>query len=184
MAARAYERDGHSRGIATRHCAISTRRWAACSIRTSSSSRAAPAWARRRSRPTSPSTSPGPTRGETRPDGAMQTVERRHRRLLLARNVVRTAGDPHHRRAVGRRLLQDPPRRHHRGRVSSQSRRRGRRDAADPLLHRPDRRHLDRAAYRARAAAQAPARPRPAGGRLSATAVGLEVEAATTACRS
>ena len=37
------------------------------------------------------------------------------------------------------------------------------RDGDDPALHRRDRRHLDRAARRARAAAQAPARPRPAG---------------------
>ena len=94
-----------------------------------------------------------------------QDRQRRRRRLLLARDVGRAAGDPHHRRAVGRALLQDPPRRHPRGRVLQDHRRRPR-HAGDAALHRRDRRPLDRAARRARAPAQAPARPRPARRRL------------------
>ena len=50
------------------------RRWAACSPPTSSSSPAAPAWARRRSPPTSPSTSPRPIAAEQQPDGTFKTV--------------------------------------------------------------------------------------------------------------
>ena len=47
-------------------------------------------------------------------------------------------------------------------------------DADRAVLHRPDRRHLDRAADRPGPAPEAPARPRPAGRRLPAAAVGLE----------
>ncbi len=57
-------------------------------------------------------------------------------------------------------------------------------DADDPLLHRPDRRHLDRPAGGARAAAQTPARPRCSGRRLSAIALGARRRAATAACRN
>ena len=38
-------------------------------------------------------------RGETRPDGHIDDGQRRHRRLLLARNVGRAARHPYHRRA-------------------------------------------------------------------------------------
>ena len=128
-------------------------RWAACKAPTSSSSPAVPAWARPRSPPTSPSTSPRPINRRTpSPTARIKTDRWRDRRLLLARNVGRAAGDPHHRRAVRRRVLQDPPRRHQRGRFRAHRRRRTR-DAEHSLLHRPDRRHLDRAAHRARAGA-------------------------------
>ena len=52
----------------------------------------------------------------------------------------------------------------------------GRRDraAAPAVLHRRDRRPVDRPARRARAPAQAPARPRPPGDRLHPAAAGLE----------
>ena len=53
--------------------------------------------------------------GERQPDGTMKTDQWRHRRVLLARNVGRTIGDPCHRRAIRRAVLQDPPRRHARG---------------------------------------------------------------------
>ena len=57
--------------------------------------------------------------------------------------------------------------------------------AAEPaVLRRRDRRPLDRAARRARAAAQAPARPRPAGDRLHPAAAGLAApRLAKAACR-
>ncbi len=58
------------------------------------------------------------------------------------------------------------------------------RDAVDPLLHRPDRRHLDRAARRPRATAQAPEGPRRSRGRLPATAQRLARRATATACRN
>ena len=45
---------------------------------------------------------------------------------------------------------------------------------ASAVLHRPDRRYFDRAAHRARAAPEAPARARPLGGRLYAVAVRRE----------
>ena len=106
---------------------------------------------------------------------------RRHRRLLLAGNVVRAAGDPHHRRAVRRALLQDPPRRHHQHEFHQVTQAMAR-DAVDPVLYRPDRRHFDRPAHRARAATEAPARARPPGRRLPAAAVRHE-RARTTACR-
>ena len=122
-------------------------------------------------------------RGETRADGTLRDGQRRHRRLLLAGNVGRAIGDPHHRRAIGRRLVQDPPRRHHRDRLPAR-RRGGARDAVDPVLHRPDRRHFDRPAHRARAPAEAPARPRSSRHRLSAVARRDRGRAPTTACRS
>ena len=108
--------------------------------------------------------------------------QRRHRRFLLARNVGRATGDAHHRRAVRRALLQDPPRRHF-GTGLPPRRRSGARDAIGPVLHRPDRRHIDRPAHRAGAAPQTPARPRPAGRRLS-SAFDRREAAATIACRN
>ena len=140
-------------------------------------------WARPRSSPTSRSTSPRPTRASEQPDGTHEDRQRRHRRLLLPRNVGRAAGDPYHRRAIGRAVLQDPPRRHARGRFL-QDHRSGARDAVDPVLHRPDRRHLDRPARGARPASEAPARPRRAGRRLPAAALRAPARRARTACRS
>ncbi len=52
------------------------------------------------------------------------------------------------------------------------------------LLYRPDRRHFHRPADRPRPPPQAPARPRPAGGRLSSTPVRHRNPRATTGCRS
>ena len=88
-------------------------------------------------------------RGRTRADGAHRDGQRRHRRLLLARNVGRATGDPHHRRTVAaspptRSAAATSPRA-----TSTASPRRSREMQTDPLLHRPDRRHLHR-----------PARPR------------------------
>ena len=74
---------------------------------------------------------------------------------------------------AGGRLLQDPPRRHHRAGLPSR-RRGGARHAVDPLLHRPDRRPLDRATDRAGAPPQAPAWSRRSRHRLSAIARRLE----------
>ena len=51
---------------------------------------------------------------EVMPGRKLQGQERRRRRLLLARNVLRTARHPYHVGADGSLLLQDPPRRHHR----------------------------------------------------------------------
>ena len=107
----------------------STGRWAACSRRTSSSSPAARAWARRALATNIAFNIAKAWRGEVQPDGTTKTVERRHRRLLLARNVVRAARHPHHRRAVGRALVRHPARPHHRGPVR-RDRRGGARDAA------------------------------------------------------
>src|SRR3974390_3223201 len=96
-------------------------------------------------------------RGET--GRAHPHRQRRRGRLLLARNVGGTARDAHHRRADGNSLEQDPPRQHHRVRVREDK---GLFDRiAEPAaLCRRDRRHLGRAARRARAPAQAPARAR------------------------
>ena len=51
--------------------------------------------------------------------------QRRHRRLLLARNVGRAARHPHHRRADRHPVEPHPPRRHHRSRLRDDQ---GRRD--------------------------------------------------------
>ena len=93
---------------------------------------------------------------------AHRNGQRRHRRLLLARNVGRAARDPHHRRADRDSVVPHPARRDRSVRLRPH-RPDGARDGDDPALHRRDRRPLDRAAHRARAAAQAPARARPAG---------------------
>ena len=58
------------------------------------------------------------------------------------------------------------------------------RDAVDPVLHRPDRRHFDRPVDGARAPVEAAEGPGPAGRRLSATAVRLQDARATIACRN
>ena len=100
-------------------------------------------------------------RGDLQPDGSHEDGRWRHCRPVLAGNVGRAARHPHHRRAVRRLLGQYPPRPHRRKRLRAH--RRGlARDAAHPLLHRPDRRPVDRAACRPRPPPQAPARPRPA----------------------
>ena len=123
-------------------------------------------------------------RGEVRARRPHRDRQRRHRRLLLARNVGRAARHPHHRRADRHSVEQDPPRRHHRGRFRDASRTSRSRLQNAAVLHRRDRRPLDRAACRARAAAQAPARPRPAGHRLHPAAAGLAAQrSAKTACR-
>jgi replicative DNA helicase len=70
----------------------------------------------------------------------------RHRRLLLARNVGGAAGNPYRRRAIGRFLLQDPPWRSIARTISPVITRPPARCSRIPLLYRPDRRHLDRAA--------------------------------------
>ncbi len=160
----------------------STTSSAACRPRISSSSPVGPAWARPPSPPISASISPKPTvRGAARRHPCDD--ERRHRRLLLARNVGRAIGDPYHRRTGGRALAQDPPRRHFRGRISP--RRAGRARHADrALLHRPDRRHFHRPAHGPRASAEAPARPRSAHRRLSCSCCRPRRRAATTACRN
>ena len=122
-------------------------------------------------------------RGETRPDGHIDDGRRRHRRLLLARNVGRAARHPYHRRA---------------DRHSVEHIRRGGITEADfetikdvsieiaepAVLCRRDRRPVDRAARGARAAPQAPARPRPDRDRLHSAAAGLAAQApAKAACR-
>ena len=66
-----------------------------------------------------------------------------------------------------------------------QHRRRRARDADDPALHRPDRRHLDRAARRARPAAEAPARASTSwSSTTSSCSSGSSKQAARTACRN
>ena len=122
-------------------------------------------------------------RGEVKARRLDGDRQRRHRRLLLARNVVGAIGDPHHRRAVRRLLLAHPARRHHRTGVPSRLAGDAR-DAVDPVLHRPDRRHLDRPARRPRAPPQAPEGARPAGRRLSAIADRRRRPRAKTACRN
>ena len=122
-------------------------------------------------------------RGELRADGTMETVDggivgffslEMSSEQLATRIIAEQSG---------RALLQDPPRRHHRERFPSRLAGDDA-NAVDPVLHRPDRRHFHRPAHRARAAAEAPARARLAGRRLSATAVGREDRAPRTACRS
>ena len=70
-------------------------------------------------------------RGEQQAGRRDQDRRRRHRRLLLAGNVVRAARYPHSRRAGRRPLLRHPPRRHPRGPVRP-DRRGGAGDAAHP----------------------------------------------------
>ncbi len=97
----------------------------------------------------------------------------RHRRLLLARNVGRTARHPHHRRADRHSVEPDQARRHQRGRIRAHQ---GPLDRIAELtvLRGRNRRPVGGAARRPRAPAQAPARPRPADRRLSATLAGLD----------
>ena len=96
---------------------------------------------------------------ETRADGQTASRQRRHRRLLLARNVGRTACHPYHCRTDRHSVEQDPPRRHRRRRLREDQRRLDR--IAEPaVLRRRDRRPFDRAIGGARAAAQTPARAR------------------------
>ena len=73
----------------------STHAWAGCRRPTSSSSPDAPPWARRRSPPTSPITSPR----RTVPAPIRRGARRRGGGVLLARNVGRAACHPHHLRA-------------------------------------------------------------------------------------
>ena len=89
----------------------------------------------------------------------VQGGEWRRGRLLLAGNVVGAARHPHHLRADRNPLVQNPARRDHRERFREAGRLLAD-DAEDPAVHRPDRRHLDCPAGGARAAAEAPARPR------------------------
>ena len=125
-----------------------------------------------RSPPTSPSTSRKAWHGEVQPDGTIKTVDggivgffslEMSSEQLATRILAEQAG------------------------ISSSDIRRGRihedqfariveaaqRDAADPALHRPDRRPLDRPARRPRPPPEAPARPRPPRHRLPAAAPGL-----------
>ena len=113
----------------------------------------------------------------------VQGQEWRRHRLLLARNVVRAARHPHHLGADGNPLVEDPARRDHRDGFRK-ARRLLADHAEDPAVHRPDRRHLDRAARGARAAAEAPARPRRHRHRLYPADAGFVAHARRrTACR-
>ena len=96
----------------------------------------------------------------------------RHRRLLLLRNVRRTARHPYSRRADRHCLEHDPPRRHHRDRFREDPRLLDRTAVAAALCRR-DRRPFDLAADRARAPAEAAKGPRPDRGRLHPAAAGL-----------
>ena len=112
MAARAYERDGHLSGVATGMLDLDHKMgglqasdliivagrpgMGKTAFATNIAFNIAKAW-----------------RGEPRAGRLDTDARRRHRRLLLAGNVGRTARHPHHRRAIGRAVLQDPPRRHH-----------------------------------------------------------------------
>ena len=113
--------------------------------------------------------------GRTRPDGTIETINggivgffslEMSAEQLATRIIAEQSGG---------RFLQNPPRRHHRGRFSPR-RRCGPGDAADPLLHRSDRRRVDRPAHRPRPSTQTPARARPACRRLSPTSWRLEVQ--------
>ena len=79
---------------------------------------------------------------------------------------------------------QHPPRRDRADATSTRSPRVVARDAEHAALHRRDRRPLDRAARGARAPAEAPARPRPAGHRLSSSSCRARARRAQrAACR-
>ena len=67
-----------------------------------------------------------------------QDCQWRHRRILLAGNVVGTAGHPYHRRAVGCPLLRHSARSHYRGPVL-RDRHSVSGDEPDAALYRPDR---------------------------------------------
>ena len=101
-------------------------------------------------------------RGEHQARRPLKARQRRHRRLLLARNVGRAARHPHHRRA-DRNLLRARSGAARSPRTISTSIV----DVLDEIAERcrsiidADRRPLDRAARGARAPAEAPARPRP-----------------------
>ena len=114
-------------------------------------------------------------RGETRAGRAYRHRRRRHRRLLLAGNVGRTARHPHHRRADRDSVEPYPARRHHRGRFRDHQGCLGR--IADPaVLCRRDRRPFDRPTMRPRPAPEAPARPRRHRDRLHPVAAGIAAQ--------
>ena len=106
----------------------------------------------------------------------------RHRRLLLLRNVGRTARHAYSRRADQHRLEHDPPRRHHRGRFREDPRLLDRTAVAAALCRR-NRRPVDLAAHRARPPAEAAKGPRHDRDRLHPAAAGLGQASPTTACR-
>ena len=116
-------------------------------------------------------------RSETRPDGTLETVNggivgffslEMSAEQLATRIIAEQSGVA---------VLQDPPRRRHR-RGFPPGDRGGAADAALPVLHRPDGRHLHRPAHGAGAPLEAPARARPARHRLPAAPVRLEVRRA------
>ena len=83
----------------------------------------------------------------------------RHRRLLLLRNVGRTARHAYSGRTDQHRLQHDPPRRHQRGRFREDPRLLDR-AAVAAALRRRNRRPVDLAAHRARPPAEAAKGPR------------------------
>ena len=74
MAAHAYQRDGKLSGLATGLRDLDRMMGGLQTLRPRSSWPAAPAWARRRSPPTSPTTSPRHGEGDVRPDGQIESV--------------------------------------------------------------------------------------------------------------
>ena len=122
-------------------------------------------------------------RGEVQPDGHIETVNggivgffslEMSAEQLATRIIAEQTGIPSsHIRRGG---ITEADFETHQGRLD--------RVAEPAALRRRDRRPLDRAARRARPPPEAPARPRPAGGRLHPAPVGLEQARPTkTACR-
>ena len=115
MAARAYQRDGKLSGLATGLNDLD-RKMGGLQRPTWSSSPAAPAWARPRSPPTSPTTSPRPGAARCAPDGHIATVNggivgffslEMSAEQLATRIIAEQTGIP---------SSTHPPRRHHRSR--------------------------------------------------------------------
>ena len=121
--------------------------------------------------------------GEVQPDGHIKTVNggivgffslEMSAEQLATRIIAEQTGIPSS--TIRRGGITEADFETHQGRLA--------RTAAPAVLHRRDRRPVDRAACRARAPAEAPARPRPAGHRLHPAAAGLDAAARRkTACR-
>ena len=114
-------------------------------------------------------------RAEVQADGTMKIRQWRHRRLLLLRNVGRTARHAYSGRTDQHRLEHDPPRRHQRGRFREDPRLFDR-AAVAAALRRRNRRPVDLAAHRARPPAEAAKGPRHDRDRLHPAAAGFGQE--------
>ena len=174
MAAKAFQRDGSLSGIATGLRDLDTKMGGLQRVRLDHRRRpprhgqdGARHQHRLQHRKGAPGRSSGRRHDEIR--------QRRHRRLLLLRNVRRTARHAYSRRTDQHRVEHDPPRRHQRGRFREDPRLFDRTAVAAALCRR-NRRPVDLAAHRARPPAEAAKGPRHDRDRLHPAAAGVGQE--------